>query len=108
MVDDENVVEMRRRKRGRACRHNNQIKVGSGGDRSSSVSQRHGMAGVDGERPIDTTINKKRLKNGNGWRRGEEGSEGEGKSGATTDIILLYKNSCALAALICMPPIVSN
>ena len=58
MVDDENVVEMRRRKRGQACRNNNQIKVGSEGDRSSSVSQRHGMAGVDGARPIDTTIKK--------------------------------------------------
>jgi hypothetical protein len=31
MVGDENVVEMKRRKRGRACRHNNQIKVGSEG-----------------------------------------------------------------------------
>ena len=56
MVDDENVVEMRRRKRGRACRNNNQIKVGSEGDRSSSVSQRHGMVGVDGTRPNDATI----------------------------------------------------
>ena len=73
MVDDENVVEMRRRKRGQACRNNNQIKVGSEGDRSSSVSQRHGMAGVDGARPIDTTIKKATKK----WQLLEERRRGQ-------------------------------
>ena len=59
------------------------------------------MAGVNGTRLNNATINNqtKQQDNGDGWRRGEEGSEGKGKSGATMELILL-----SLAALIFRAP----
>ena len=67
---------MRRRKSGR-CRHNNQIKVASRGTEAQVFVGGMGWRGLMAKDPTTQQSNKA-TKNGDGWMRGEEGSEGEG------------------------------
>ncbi len=61
MAGDDEVVEMKQRKRG-GCRHNNQIMLAREGVNRKFLLARRIMAGVDGVRPNDATIKQSNMK----------------------------------------------